>query len=351
MGEPDTTKVPELHLEQCPSAPCNLCDISWLFVVGTNQSGVGGGGGGTGVAAVVNQLAGMDGVQFASNNRDGEARAFADLTMRVQSTNYHSGGVNLETGAGWGNKSIAAASFNAWFHRMVNIKESQCYIQRYFKHMLETSTSTTAQPSSDTTKASALQGIALTETGDLKTVEYLRKTFPCAKIVVDGVGLIAGEYKKMWDFHHHPKNVGFVYMLPQDNSVNSGVEGGSSSGLKVTPEMLQWLGLDGDAASPTAAVTAAAVAEYTTIAQLAMPQDGNGRATVAATEASAIAALHGECNLCEHEYVFVIGTVLVIDRNLHSGMPLVPTPARLKRAYVRLMPFLSGVHTSNRLAL
>jgi hypothetical protein len=39
------------------------------------------------------------------------------------------------------------------------------------------------------------------------------------------------------------------------------------------------------------------------------------------------------------------------DRNLHSRMPLVPTPARLKRAGVRPMTFLSEVHSSYRLAL
>jgi hypothetical protein len=34
----------------------------------------------------------------------------------------------------------------------------------------------------------------------------------------------------------------------------------------------------------------------------------------------------------------------VFDRNLHSRMPLVPTPARVKRACMRPMAFLSGVH-------
>jgi serine/threonine protein kinase len=45
------------------------------------------------------------------------------------------------------------------------------------------------------------------------------------------------------------------------------------------------------------------------------------------------------------------GTVLVFDRKLHSRMPLFPRPARVKRASVCPMAFLSGVHSSYRLAL
>jgi hypothetical protein len=40
-----------------------------------------------------------------------------------------------------------------------------------------------------------------------------------------------------------------------------------------------------------------------------------------------------------------LGTVPVFDRNLRSRMPIVPTPARLKRVCVLPMPFLSGVHS------
>jgi hypothetical protein len=39
------------------------------------------------------------------------------------------------------------------------------------------------------------------------------------------------------------------------------------------------------------------------------------------------------------------------DRNVHSRMPLVPTPARFKRAGVCPMGFRSGVHSSYRLTL
>jgi hypothetical protein len=50
-------------------------------------------------------------------------------------------------------------------------------------------------------------------------------------------------------------------------------------------------------------------------------------------------------------YVAAGARCAFFDRNLHSSMPLDPTPARLKQIRVRPMAFLSGVHSSYRFTL
>ena len=109
---------------------------------------------------------------------------------------------------------------------MVNIKEPQCYAQRYLKHRIASKNGATSSGTNDGWPAEGgrpvIRGIVIETAPTVKLLEYLRKAFPCGKLVIDGFGMTGGTYKKFWDFHHKIVNEEFTYMLAQDTTVNGG---------------------------------------------------------------------------------------------------------------------------------
>ena len=318
------------------------------------------------------------GVAFAQGSRDGELLAMRDFDRRVQSTNYHSGSYHDVTpvadsesdggdedgdndgGSDGGdgdsgrdededadstpdetgltqamdddlNQLNEAASFNAWFHRIVQRQENVCLIQTYFEKLVVEASNARAKTvntgrgdSNSRNSSNLVRGVMMLESANVKAVEWLRKTFPCAQIVVDDrhVPSVATR-SELWAFHHKVQHWDHTYLVSSTpygaQQAMAGDGGGARANLShgALSHLLAWLGEPEmrqrrDSPDNNQRAGAADAGESSTGGQpqrrrsIATPMHASAEPSV--FDGKLADAVQGKCSVCEDDWVIVVGT-------------------------------------------
>ena len=398
-------EIDPLEVVQCERkevSDCDLCSTPWLFVVGDGSSNSTADEQERSQAtplthttkALTHVIANARGIAFAEGSRDGELSAMRDFDRRVQSTNYHSGvyvdqfdptqkgndqhgdtvgnngddedanedeeggGNNVAEDGGREVKTVIAsadainqineaASFNAWFHRVVASQERLCFLQTYFRDFVAkvsekddqrsgSSGSSGRNTASNSTGSTAVRGIMMLESANVNAIDWLLKTFPCAQVVIDDRASSSSRRAELWTFHRKRQNrdrtyvvssTAFDALVPTHVPTRPDERHGSRSNTAIPGEILsnilEWV--KGNNASARdrrnygdgngGANATAAQRSNGSKADVRQPVPRGPRSPVTAERRSESVfdtrlsdAVAGSCNACEDDWVIMVGT-------------------------------------------